>query len=305
MTFKDYKKGVNKYYIQIKNDPNHELNRFLSEITPGKIKSASKIVFETKNGTQDILTVSNYFRVSRDKDFIKFFDNINADKFIPVKQFLEGTTKKPREEVVEFTAWLLDFQPRPYSEFRKKPPESVEGVLVVEEKKVNSKGDTNPQKKEESNVGDIKDNKPDNDKEEDIVISNPPSEIKKDGNSNRVRKIIITVSITLPILAIAYLGYNSQKKECMVWLEDHYEKADCNINGISINYNQDWIDNFKKVDNNTSIQVFFKEGGKPLYWYYKENNEIELFTLPGKHPENRKELKPITERIIRTHIFKE
>ncbi|WP_299444115.1 hypothetical protein [uncultured Aquimarina sp.] len=268
--FEDYKKEILKHYVRVKNDPNHQLNRFLNKLTPGKIKSASRIVFEIENNTQDTHTLSSFFKVPKDKDFLKLLDTVDADKLIPVRQFLNQKTKEPREEVVEYAAWLLDFKPRPYSEFRRNddidlPKKGLAKLKITEEKPKGTKENTR----------------------------RPPLDTIK-----------ITISIFFTIVVITYLGYNWQKKECMTWSEDHYEKVECNTKEISISYNQDWVDNFIKAKNDT-IEDFFKEGGKPLYWYYKENNEIELFTLSGKHPENGKELKPITERIIRTYIHKE
>ncbi|WP_027391271.1 hypothetical protein [Aquimarina latercula] len=117
------------------------------------------------------------------------------------------------------------------------------------------------------------------------------------------KKITITISFISLVSVLFYLGYNWQQKDCMVWKEDHYESASCNTKGISLNYNQDWVDNFKKAQNDT-IETFFKQGDT-LYWYYKRNNKVELFTKSGMHPTENVRLKPITETIVRNYILKE
>ncbi|MBW1297026.1 hypothetical protein [Aquimarina litoralis] len=140
------------------------------------------------------------------------------------------------------------------------------------------------------------------------IDNDPPEDIGEgDTGSNWSRRIIISISITIPSIIALYFGINwiQDTGECMTWSVDHYEKVECDSNGISINYNQNWIDNFKKVKYNDSIRDFFEEGGKPLYWYYKRNNKVELFTMSGKHPIRNVELKPITQTIVRKYILKE
>ncbi|WP_378174246.1 hypothetical protein [Aquimarina sp. SS2-1] len=280
-TFEDYKKGILEYSMSIKNDSNHQLNRFLSKITPGKIKSASKIIFETENNKQDVHTLSSYFRVSKDKEFLKYLDTVDADKLIPVKQFLNRKTKEPREEVVEYTAWLLDFKPRPFAKFQKIPKELVSDRLD-----------------EKSNL------------EQTILDKTKPSQKSVQGKSNKDfpwKKITITISFVSVILAIVYFGKALQQKDCMVWKNYNYERVACNSKGVSLKYDQDWVDNFKKVKNNDTIQTFFGEGGEkdPKYWYYRKNNKVELFTQSGIHPTENIELKPITQLIVRKYILKE
>jgi len=269
--FEDYKKEILEHYFTVKNDHNHQLNRFLNKLTPGKIKSASRIVFKIENNTQDTHTLSSFFKVPKDKDFLKLLDMVDADRLIPVRQFLNQKTKEPREEVVEYAAWLLDFKPRPYSEFRRNdnidlPKKFLDKPKRVKEEPKGAKGTT------KQPLGTIK----------------------------------ITISIFFTIVVIAYLGYNWQQKDCMIWKEDHYEKAECNSNTISISYNKDWFNNFKKAKIDT-IQAFFGKGGEkdPLYWYSRKNNKIELFTKSGMHPKENVKLKPITETIVRNYILKE
>ncbi|WP_298539511.1 hypothetical protein [uncultured Aquimarina sp.] len=140
---------------------------------------------------------------------------------------------------------------------------------------------------------------------DDIKID-PPEDVEEDdsdSNSNWVRKIVVTISIAIPSMIVLYFVINWQQKECMVWKEDHYESASCNTKGISLNYNQDWVDNFKKAQNDT-IETFFKQGDT-LYWYFKRNNKVELFTKSGMHPVENVTLKPITETIVRNYILKE
>ncbi|WP_109853313.1 hypothetical protein [Aquimarina sp. AU58] len=261
MTFEDYKGKILEHYGSIKNDSNHQLNRFCNNITPGKIKSASKIILETQNSKQDIHTLSSYFKIPINRDFLKFLDSVDADKLIPVKQFLNQITKEPREEVVEFSSWLLNFNPRPYSKFRK------------------NKG----------------------------KIIDPPEGESGGGFPPKPRipwkKIVITVSFISSFAVILYFVIDRQRKECMIWSEDHYELVECGkTSSLDIALNKDLLENFRKIEPDTTM-TFFKDG-KALFWYDKTVG-IEFFTMPGTHPTNGKTLKPVSQTIVRKYIYGE
>ncbi len=280
-TIEDYKKGILEHYNHIKNDANHPLYRFLNTMTPGNIKSASQIVFETQNNEQDLRTISSYFKVSSDRDFSKLLSQESADSFISIKQFLNGKTKNPRDEVVEYAAWLVDFQARPYSLFREKgiisnPPEDEE-------------------EKPEPEDGDASIDPP----------SGPTGPPEPTPPSYKNLKIIISISVTA-LAAVMYLGFTHWlQKECMVWQGDRFVTATCykdqNLNYVP--FDQDRLQEFRQVTLDTTM-TFFKNA-KPLYWYDKSKGKVTFFNMQGQHPVNGKTLKPITQVIIRKYVFKE
>ena len=96
------------------------MSRYLDQPTPGKIKKASKFIIRERDHKNDLHILSTFFNKPNDTNFILFLNKIDADKFKAVQNFLLGETKNPEEDLIEFVAWLIDFQPRPYSEFRKK-----------------------------------------------------------------------------------------------------------------------------------------------------------------------------------------
>ncbi|WP_347068926.1 hypothetical protein [Flavobacterium sp. WV_118_3] len=88
-------------------------------------------------------------------------------------------------------------------------------------------------------------------------------------------------------------------KNCMVWMEDHYEKMDCNdpeINGEIQPLDEQLLEHFRKVAYSDTLTCFDLYGN-PLIWYSKTNGYYELFTHHGLHPVTGKTLKPITETI--------
>ncbi len=132
----------------------------------------------------------------------------------------------------------------------------------------------------------------------------------RSNKKNGLYKIILIVLSSVLLVGILYFNINWKQKEvkqeemyCMEWKEDHYEKIVCDETSLNISYNQNVIENFKKVELDTTM-VFFKKG-KALYWYDKTGGKIEFFTKGGRHPTNDKVLKPVTQTIIRKYIFGE
>ncbi|WP_300491733.1 hypothetical protein [Flavobacterium sp.] len=107
----------------------------------------------------------------------------------------------------------------------------------------------------------------------------------------------------LIVMVVLVWGLNKTvftPKNCMVWMEDHYEKIDCNdpdINGYSVKLDEELLEHFRKVSYSDTL-TFFNLYGKPLIWYSKSNGVYELFTYHGLHPVTEKTLKPITYTII-------
>ena len=185
--------------------------------------------------------------------------------------FNEGKKQEPTEIMINKLLSFLNYDT--FEQFTKNQPcdteylDNVPFVLVEEPESKDSEDD------------DINSNSPE-DSAGDNIISDPPPEIEEENNDDWVRKIIIIISITLSILILIYLGYNRDQKDCMIWSENQYIKTPCDAKGISVSYNPDLIDTFKKINNDT-ITNFFGAGGKPLYWYSKKNNTVELFTKSG------------------------
>jgi hypothetical protein len=106
---------------------------------------------------------------------------------------------------------------------------------------------------------------------------------------------------SLLVLA-SYLGVESFDKDCMTWVNDHYQKEQCEeVNTIPID--KYLLTNFKKVEPDSNYP-FFKENGQANLWYSKSiNGDYEYFTSIGLHPNTGKTLKAITPYMIKTHIL--
>ncbi|WP_417201319.1 hypothetical protein [Bizionia sp.] len=133
------------------------------------------------------------------------------------------------------------------------------------------------------------------------VKSSPSSRSKSFFQKHRIAIILVL------IVTIAFISYNAfTKQEWMLWETDHYVEADFNATllkeGILKLYDQDRIDNLRKINPDCSTP-FFKADGKENIWYGKnQEGTLEFFTSVGLHPGTGRTLKKITPYMIKKHI---
>jgi hypothetical protein len=116
--------------------------------------------------------------------------------------------------------------------------------------------------------------------------------------------IKVTAILTCILGGFSFMSSNFTSEEnCIIWNITHFEEAPCNLKyAIDNTMYQLNIDNFKKIEVDKET-VFFKNGNA-MVWYGKSTNgEMEYFTLRGVHPETLKELKPITDYIIKKYVL--
>lgn len=267
ITFDTYKSVIRDRYLEIQKDESHELNRFFKEIRPGRIKDATRTVYRNRieNSISSIEILAFFFHESKNKDFEKYLKNVNADKYIPVKQFLEGETQKPREEVIEFSAWLLDFQPRPYSEYRNKGGE-IDDVITPPPPPPNGTGSRKNKKWK-------------------IVIT-------------------ISIIFPLFAIIYFGLNSRQKGCMIWKQDQYELANCPKNYNPKIIPIDEELLKEFKKIEVDTNF-VFFDDNGNAKVWYDKTGGRIEFFTSEGRHPTNNKVLKPITQAIVRKYVFGE
>nr|WP_298994870.1 hypothetical protein [uncultured Allomuricauda sp.] len=139
--------------------------------------------------------------------------------------------------------------------------------------------------------------------------------IKKSDKKKRRLTITIGVVFSLTILVFSTQKWplnvqknNSNVLGCMTWADSLYVKVSCKMGPLS-QYGtkvepliETKLESMRKVSVDAAYQ-FFTEDGKPLIWYFKnENNEHEFFTSPGLHPVTGETLRKITPYIIQTYV---
>lgn len=100
--------------------------------------------------------------------------------------------------------------------------------------------------------------------------------------------------------APAYHALVKEETDCIAWVGTEYEAVPCSGSELEMEFSQDLLDNFKRVEV-TEETEFFRHG-RPQIWYYKNGGELEYYTAPGLHPENKKTLRPITKYMINKYV---
>jgi len=102
------------------------------------------------------------------------------------------------------------------------------------------------------------------------------------------------------LVSFAYLGFVKEGKNCMIWIEDHYERCSCTGRALEFELNETELENFRKVAV-CDTTLFFKQN-EPRIWYDRFNGTIEYFTYYGKNPRNGRTLKVITQNMVDKHV---
>jgi len=119
----------------------------------------------------------------------------------------------------------------------------------------------------------------------------------------RIVKMQKIGSFSIFILVILSVVFSAKyyKKNCMIWVDDHYEKIRCSGLDMEDSLDPVRLEKFKKVEV-CMDSVFFKNG-EPIKHYLKHNNEIEFFTYSGEHPIYKgKFLNEVTPTIITNNV---
>ena len=139
--------------------------------------------------------------------------------------------------------------------------------------------------------------------------SNDLTESKNVSLLNTIKKNRATLAIGLVSIIIIIFATTFNKQRWMIWDNMQYIEVDFDAEKYSLSqlkiYNQERIDNFKRVIPNCQTE-FYKNDGSANLWYGKNNSgELEYFTSIAKHPETGKTLREITDYMIKKYICKE
>ncbi|WP_298499838.1 hypothetical protein [uncultured Algibacter sp.] len=120
-------------------------------------------------------------------------------------------------------------------------------------------------------------------------------------------KATLIISVLTIIIVLSVTTFNKQR--WMIWDDIQYIEVDFDAEKYSLSqlkiYNQDHIDNFKRVIPDCQTE-FFNNDGAVNIWYGKNNSgELEYFTSIAKHPETNKTLREISDYMIKKYICKE
>lgn len=270
-TIQEYKRAIKGKFNEEKEN---EYSSFL--LVPSRAQLRKLCIERFKNNTNvdDLKSFELFF------GFEFNYGNKNklqsaTDKFRPIENFFKNESDLSEIESINMAAILVDLKSRPYNRFSK-----LNSNLIIDssnKKEINDKI-------ESANFASIQ------------QISN----VKK--------KIGIATFGLLGVFSVAYTAKNIAfpKKQCMQWMDDHYELIDCQNEQVGFTnyktikpYNEIEFERKELVVCDTT--TFFK-GNKSKIWYSKKNKIVQFFNLDGENPENDAELKKVSQHIIDTYV---
>ncbi len=335
-TYNDYTAAVKAKY---ETEKQGRYASFIDDPQRGSLKKLCELLFKAGMSISDEKIFADFFGYDTKLDKTKqlrIIEDFPVDSFRSVTDFLKNKTQSTSRKTLNLIAVLVDFTPRPHTLFQNpqqgdikevskkpdhksdpykkngdlpdtvsNPPDGPDTIIIgtpgndTRETKKEEEESKKPAETESLNTeGDSNRNYEDEDTATGIMtFIHPPVIVSPKGPN----KWYLTMG-ALIVMVVLVWGLNKTvftPKNCMVWMEDHYEKIDCNdpeINGYSVKLDEELLEHFRKVSYSDTL-TFFNLYGKPLIWYSKSNGVYELFTYHGLHPVTGKTLKPITETI--------
>ncbi|WP_299278394.1 hypothetical protein [uncultured Psychroserpens sp.] len=311
-TTKTYSEAIRLKYISDKKSD--KLRGEIYRLTPANIRKLFLNLINNELSEADKIIMKNNFDARNYDSIRKEINSYDIDKFKPICKFLKKENESmSSHELLELTAILVDFSPRPYSHYRnedinlsskniqkKEPNETIEDLEEKQENKSDNAiiflpDDTSNRKtskKEENEKGNSKDGS--------VIINNYQRIIIYIKN-NTIKLILSTL-----LIASIFVIISINQKRWMVWQNDHYIEVKFDIEKYDLNqlklYKKERILNFKKITPDCSTD-FFKSDGTENLWYGKNiDGKLEYFTDLGLHPETGTTLKKITNHMIKKYI---
>lgn len=278
ITFNHYKNAIQEYYEIKKND---DITGILLNPTPAQLRNYCSLLVDNGLTPKDDQVFRNFFETKNGELLKKSIDNCNTDKFKTIISFLKDKRDSEISLRVELAAVLIDFNPRPYNKFNKTEIIKNESLPIP-------------------NKNDLKENVS-------ALPKNYTNTTENYTKKNLKKKIAIGLVSLLGLSSIGYTAKNTlfKNKECMQWQKNHYEYVDCGKKELIQLYPIIPVDesliNLRKIE--VSKETPFFSNGKPNIWYYKRNNgEVEFYNSHGIHPETGKPLKAITKYMIDKYV---
>lgn len=256
-----------------------ELIQALLNPTPASIRNECLRLLPTRTGKMDKKILADFFGHDEKKETLnETISRVDLEDLKALKNFFYGETSKPNYKVVEMMAWLIDFQPRPYTP-------SIDYATL-------SAGDANNKKENEKST---------------IVSAGSSTSLGKGLPERQKRtskwKTIAIASAT--ILLLGRGGYQlfdkgkTEKQEagdsCMYWAENHYERGACIQRGgdsVLAPFDELRFRNFRRITDTSMITSNLI--GK--LWYRIKEGKFEFYTMEGKHPVDRRTLRRLTAK---------
>ncbi len=291
----EFREEVKRAYAQKKNEG--LLPGELERPSPAILRDFCRRLLRSGLSSDDMNIFLEFFNPqNQQKELDACIQKFDLNKLESLRDFVIGDTRQPREVIVKLSAILIDFQPRPFDEWRKirypRQPDNGNQDTSSDKNEHDEQAETMPGSTEtkqptgEGAGGDITPIPPDP----------PPPPARK---PKRYQLILLYIGIvTVICVGGFFLIGELNEKQCMYWEADRYVAVDCEekITGIeTIAKDPYLLENFRKITRPDTLTAQHAN----TVWYSKINNQVEFFTSSGFHPVHRdKSLKAATKHII-------
>jgi hypothetical protein len=275
ITFKDYEKAIRAKY-QIEKEGEYAKN--FNPTAQANLRDLCWERFVGNKNEDDLSTFSSFFTFNFEiNGTVKKKLRDETDRFKTIASFyLKEEKKTASRYAVELAAILVDFHPRPYKKFREKG-------LILEEKPIGNEFENT-----------LSNNNQDN------YSGNLENELPEKFNK-KVKQTILVIAAVFCLVSLV-ICFILTRKQCMQWSNDHYEKVDCDLKteGFVMSGKVEAYDEnkfcLKKIRVYDTTACFIN--GEAIVWYAKTSSDkADFFNTHGRHPENNKPLRPVTDYI--------
>jgi len=284
-TIEDYKIAIRaKYKIAIEED----VSGILSDPTPAQLRDFYLRLLEKGLSKIDEEIIKMFLMANESSSLKKTIENCNIDRFKPIISFLQGGNTENRQRI-EMAAILVNFPFRPFRKFQEEEDNFEDD---------NSNKDSN---KSESiiieNESGMEDNENKNEANfENIQTAKKTSFYKFPNRFNKKLKLTAAGILIVFCLGFGISYYVFQKEQCMQWSNDHFERVDCDLKTGKIERFDESKFGLKKIKVYDTTTCFIN--GEAIVWYAKiSSDKADFFNTHGRHPENNKPLRPVTDYI--------
>ena len=256
----------------------HELPSGLENLKRSNLRRCALWVLANKYNRKDDEVIKQFFdrenRYTNHEERIRRFE---LDKFRSLISFLKGECERTDDWNIKILAWLIDFEPRPYSEWRR-IRSAGSGTTVYDDGEDIGEGSTP------------------------LPPKPPPTPLKPETPLTTYKLFGYIAGITLLAGLVAYFVIGRPEcldKQCMYWFNDRYVAVCCGkqLPGVAIvAINPHELEHFRKITRPDTLTAELAN----KVWYSKIDNNVEFFTAPAAHHPVHpgRPIKPATAYII-------
>lgn len=275
----DYRTAILKRFEEVKKTDALSIGHYMS---PAQLRNFCLMQFDNELTRKDESIFRAFFEASPDINLRRAIEQFSTGKLKSVISLLEGRDFHSHTRL-ELAAVLVNFEPRPFSNFLKNRKSSV--AVESEPKRVQRNADLPPSNKGNTVI-------------EGIAIKQKSNIIQ----SNWKGVFLASAIIGIASISIFYIT----KKDCMQWQNDHFELMDCSTPITTTGFDSDII----AIDSQKDLRQFeltskmpTKKKNQPCIWYHKHQDTVTFFNQSGMHPITGNPLKPCTDYMrLKYHI---